>query len=440
MEPGVPGGAGTPPGMIDGTAQTTGRHVLVFAQDDLDARPFLQRIAGVTEVADSRDFAGQAMNMAEADEAEAEVFGELGMAVMTLDPDRLAALRTSHEAQGSVVAVVPELVHHVLPGPTGGYLQGYRDGVLDLTSRLGGEEPGEESDDSREMGAARRYEDDELATWGLHATGVDGCSGTGAGVAVAVLDTGLDLQHPDFVGRGVTAASFVAGVGSVQDGHGHGTHCTGTACGPHEPESGPRYGIAWGADVHVGKVLADEGYGRDGWILAGINWAVASGCAVISMSLGADVRRPHPPYSVAGRRALRRGTLIVAAAGNNANRPDDPGFVGSPANSPDILAVGALDARLRIAPFSARTLPGRGGQVDIAGPGVGVYSSWPMPTRYESISGTSMATPHVAGIAALWAEKAERRGLELWATLAKESRRTRRRAADVGSGLVLAPQ
>ena len=143
------------------------------------------------------------------------------------------------------------------------------------------------------------------------------------------------------------------------------------------------------------KLIGIEGLGA---IAEGFVWFVVN---LHHQSLGADVRRPHPPYSVAGRRALRRGSLIIAAAGNNASRPDDPGFVGSPANSPDIMAVGALDSRLRVASFSARTLPGRGGQVDIAGPGVGVYSAWPMPTRYQSISGTSMACPHVSGTAAL---------------------------------------
>jgi subtilisin family serine protease len=257
---------------------------------------------------------------------------------------------------------------------------------------------------------------------------------------VAVLDTGLDETHPDFAGRSIVSQSFVPGVATAHDGHGHGTHCVGTSCGPQSPATGPRYGIAYGADIYVGKVLSDQGSGADSAILGGMNWAVANNCQIVSMSLGADVPQVHPPYRVAGRRALNHGTLVIAAAGNNANRPGNAGFVGAPANSPHIIAVGALDEQLAVTYFSARSNPVRGGQVDVAGPGLHVYSSWPMPKRYNTISGTSMATPHAAGIAALWAEATGFEGWRLWAVLAKESQRLLQPSADVGGGLVMAPQ
>jgi subtilisin family serine protease len=189
-------------------------------------------------------------------------------------------------------------------------------------------------------------------------------------------------------------------------------------------------------------VLSNAGAGTDAGILAGINWAIVNGCAVISLSLGADVRQVHPPYTVAGRRALDRGSLLVAAAGNNADRTaGNFGFVGPPASSPHIIAVAAVDQRLDLAYFSARSLLAtRGGQVDLAAPGWQVQSAWPMPDRYNTISGTSMAAPHVAGVAALWAEQTGYRGRELWAVLAMESDRLLAPSVDVGGGLVLAPQ
>jgi len=346
------------------------------------------------------------------------------MAVITADSDQVGALQAATQDRSAPVEIiVPELVHHVLPGPE--FVQGYRAGVEDLSRRLG-------EDTTEEAGPV--FDDSAEATWGLQAVGWGPEVPAAAGIRVAVLDTGMDLEHPDFAAREITAKSFVEGE-TAQDGHGHGTHCVGSACGS-VSEEGRRYGVASEAEIYAGKVLGDEGSGSDAGILAGINWAVANQCAVISMSLGADVREQHPPYVVAGRRALERGSLIIAAAGNNADRPGDPGFVGTPANSPAIMAVGAVDSALAIARFSARSFPGVGGQVDLAGPGVDVFSSWPMPKRYLSISGTSMATPHAAGVAAVWAGVTGHRGLELWATLDKESRRLELLSVDVGAGLV----
>jgi subtilisin family serine protease len=200
--------------------------------------------------------------------------------------------------------------------------------------------------------------------------------------------------------------------------------------------------VATSDTILVGKVLSNQGSGTDASILAGINWAVTNQARVISMSLGANVRQVSQAYETAGQRALQAGSLIIAAAGNNANRAaGNVGFVGMPANSPSIMAVAAVDANLRIANFSARSNPVGGGKVDIAGPGVAVYSSWLMPTRYNTISGTSMATPHVAGIAALYAEaNPHARGRDLWQLLTANVRTLASLPArDVGAGFVLAP-
>ncbi|WP_199506092.1 S8 family serine peptidase [Geodermatophilus sp. TF02-6] len=417
----VPGSPGAP-----APVATTGRSVLVL-DPHADAAATVRQVAGLSDVADSRDFEPADVDALGLRQAEAVVFPELGLAVAGLDPDQVAAA-------GSVVTVTPELVHHVLPEIPAGYLAGYRDAVTDLTGRLldqigDGQAPG---------GPA--YSDTPQYTWGLQATGVVGSPRSGRGIRVAVLDTGFDATHPDFAGRAVTATSFVPGE-SPQDGYGHGTHCVGTACGPRTPAGTRRYGIAYEAEVFVGKVLGDEGSGTDAQILAGIAWALRNGCAVVSMSLGADTPEPSPAYTAAGRRALGQGTLVVAAAGNNADRRQgDVGFVGAPANSPHVLAVGALQQDLEVAWFSARSTDTPGGQVDLAAPGIDVYSSWPMPTRYNTISGTSMATPHVAGLAALWAEETGLRGRDLWWALTQAGRRLTAPSADVGAGLLTAPQ
>jgi len=416
--------------------ETTGRSIVVFAEADDGIN---WESAGISHVADSRDFAGGDVSPDALNDAQATVFAELGIAVVSADIGQMGALQAAAGESRAVLSVSPELVHHVLPRDVEAYAQAYRDGVTDLAARLLHPDGSGTAQVAAPPGSAL-FTDTPQATWGIQASQAISASRSGRGMKVAVLDTGFDLGHPDFAGRNVTAQSFVQGE-SAQDGHGHGTHCIGTSCGPRTPSTGPRYGVAYEADIFSGKVLGNSGSGTDAGILAGINWAVANRCPVISMSLGANVQQAHPPYSAAGRRALQRGSLIIAAAGNNADRRvGNYGFVGAPANSVEIMAVGALDMQLGMAYFSARSLTARGGQVDIAGPGWQVYSSWPMPTRYRTISGTSMATPHVAGLAALWAEATGRRGLELWATLCTESERLLQPSLDVGCGLSLAPQ
>jgi subtilisin len=145
-------------------------------------------------------------------------------------------------------------------------------------------------------------------------------------------------------------------------------------------------------------------------------------------------------FDQVGRRALRAGTLIVAAAGNDSNRPGLINPVSHPANCPSIMAVAAIDQQLRVARFSNAGLNAQGGQVDIAAPGVAVHSAWPRPVLYNRINGTSMATPHVAGIAAQLAEaNPTARGAALWALLVQAARRLPLLARDVGAGLVQAP-
>jgi subtilisin family serine protease len=185
--------------------------------------------------------------------------------------------------------------------------------------------------------------------------------------------------------------------------------------------------------MYIGKVLNDQGRGTTATTLAGINWALANGCQVVSMSLAA----PAPvqaSYTQVGTKALAAGTLLIAAAGNDSARPGSIAQAGSPANSPTFLSVAALDQSLNIAPFS------NGGKVDISGPGVNVFSSVPAPALHGTKSGTSMATPHVAGIAALWAQSdASFRGQALWSAVTGAAKAVGAGASDVGAGMVQAP-
>jgi len=452
-----------PPSMSQ--PQTTGRYLVLLEEDAMDAgMSAISHSTGVKEIAQSRDFADQAVTPQALAGTDAIVFNELGVAVITLHGDQVQSLNREAATSPAIVAIEPERVVYAIsessygrgirlfptfqsaPSATNSvnlsmdYLKGYRDAINQLVDHL--LEANTQTDVVVD-GALPPAVLDPAFTWGLQYTGVNSSPYSGLGIRVAVLDTGFDLTHPDFEGRGVVSKSFIEGQ-EVQDGNGHGTHCIGTACGPQSPTTQPRYGAAYNAQIYAGKVLSDEGSGEDGGILAGIDWAIANGCRIISMSLGAPVQ-PGQTYSKVyervGRRALRRNTLIIAAAGNDSWRANNlivP--VSHPANCPSIMAVAALDSKLQVATFSNGGLNPRGGQIDIAAPGVDVYSAWPMPTRYNVISGTSMATPHVAGIAALMAEATEASGRDLWAELMLAAKRLPLSSRDVGSGLVQAPE
>ncbi|NJP08082.1 MAG: S8 family serine peptidase [Leptolyngbyaceae cyanobacterium RU_5_1] len=419
--------------------ETTGRYIVTFRDNSVtEGVAALRDQAGIAGLLNAADFPESALDLSQLDEVGGAVFPTLGVAVVSMDDEALSRVMSAAGEESAILAVEPERVFYALEVELQkDYLQGYRDAADHLYQKVATTAPHETGNGAQPMAV---FADDAQSTWGLKATKATTSRYTGRGIRVAVLDTGMDLNHPDFRGRSIVSQSFVPGE-EVQDGQGHGTHCIGTACG-FKDLNGRRYGVAYESTIYVGKVLSNSGSGNGAWILAGMEWAIANQCQVISMSLGNTVPTPSTAYETVGRRALENGCLIVAAAGNHRQQVSmPPGTVGQPANSPSIMSVAAIDSGLQLASFSATSGPDLGASVDIAAPGVAVYSSVPMNKgRYASFRGTSMATPHVAGIAALYSQAYGVRGPLLWLYLIWTARRMPLPSADVGSGLAQSPQ
>ncbi|MET8801220.1 S8 family peptidase [Streptomyces sp. NPDC004546] len=235
----------------------------------------------------------------------------------------------------------------------------------------------------------------------------------GQGVKVAVLDTGVDASHPDLVGRIAEAKDF-SGSGNTGDHFGHGTHVASIVGGSGAASDGTRRGVAPKADLLIGKVLDDNGYGDESGIIDGMEWATAEHAKVVNMSLGADEQTDgtDPLSQAVDNLTASTGTLFVIAAGNSG-----PGqsTVGTPGAADAALTVGAVDRDDSLAPFSSRG-PRFGDDAvkpDVTAPGVGIVAARaagttlgdPIDANYVALSGTSMATPHVAGAAALLAQQ-----------------------------------
>ncbi len=409
------------------TDETTGRYIITFREDAVtEGLDLLSDQTGIMGLASAADFPDSALDFGQLEAAGGAVFPTLGVAVVSLDAGAFSSVMTSAGEDSAILAIEPESTFYAIDdGLSVDYLRGYRDAVDNLYEKANNTVADGEKQEC--------FADDTESTWGLKATKVMNSLFTGNGMKVAVLDTGMDLLHPDFAGRSIVSQSFVPGE-AVQDGQGHGTHCIGTACG-FKDLNGRRYGVAHKSTIYVGKVLSNAGSGSSAWIIAGMEWAIVNGCQVISMSLGNTNPKQSIAYETVGRRALQNGCLIVAAAGNHG-----PGTVGQPANSPSIMAVAALDNCVQVPIFSSPSGVSSGAKVNIAAPGVKVYSSVPMNKgRYATFNGTSMATPHVAGIAALYAESTGKRGAQLWQLLTSRATALPLPSDHVGSGLVQAP-
>ncbi|MFE7464717.1 S8 family serine peptidase [Streptomyces sp. NPDC057499] len=244
----------------------------------------------------------------------------------------------------------------------------------------------------------------DRSTRQVHAPEAWAAGHDGSGTKVAVLDTGVDAGHPDLVDR-VTASENFTDSATTDDRVGHGTHTASTVGGSGAASDGRKKGVAPGTSLLIGKVLNDAGYGQDSWVIAGMQWAVDQRADVVSMSLGSQAIGDctDPVAQATQKLAQSTRTLFVVAAGNAGPGTET---VSSPGCVPEVLTVGAVDRDDSTAPFSSRgpvavthTL-----KPEIAAPGVGISAASAGGRgvyAYRSMSGTSMATPHVAGAAAV---------------------------------------
>ncbi|MFC8132369.1 S8 family peptidase [Streptomyces sp. NPDC057302] len=208
----------------------------------------------------------------------------------------------------------------------------------------------------------------------------------GRGVTAYVIDTGVRATHKDFGGRASSGWDFIDNDATAQDGNGHGTHVSATV-------AGKSHGVAKKAHVVGVRVLDDAGSGTTAQVIAGIDWVTkhAKKPAVANLSLGGTA---NAQLDAAVRNSIASGVTYTVAAGNDGL----PAFLFSPARVKEAVTVGATDTKDAKASFS-----NWGGSLDLFAPGVGITSAWRTnDTATDTISGTSMASPHVAGAAALY--------------------------------------
>ncbi|MFG2115888.1 S8 family serine peptidase [Streptomyces sp. NPDC048718] len=305
-------------------------------------------------------------------------FPAIGADAIRTSPDDLAQVWNALTSQGKTG------IRAAAPGIAGVWLDGVRGASLDRSVR--------------QIGADKAWE-----------SGFDG-----TGVKIAVLDTGVDTTHADLKTQVVEAKNFSTSADTV-DRVGHGTHVASIAAGTGAASGGRYKGVAPGAKLLSGKVLGDEGWGDDSAIIAGMEWAAAEGADVINLSLGSpDGPGVDPLEETVDRLSAEKGVLFAIAAGNEGAY--GASSVDSPGTADAALTVGAVDKDDKLASFSSTGPRVGDGAVkpDVTAPGVAIAAAaaagsaidtdpgTPHPAPgYLRIDGTSMATPHVAGAAAI---------------------------------------
>jgi subtilisin len=247
----------------------------------------------------------------------------------------------------------------------------------------------------------------------INADKVQAAKTNGTGVRVAVIDTGIDYRHPDLVGVYAGGYNVLTGTDDPMDDNGHGTHCSGILAATGSSKG--IYGTAPGISLYGVKVLSAKGEGRMSDVIQGIFWAKNNSMQVASMSLGSseDSQALHDAVDD----AVANGVLIVAAAGNSGVASGIGDTMGYPGKYDSVLAVAAVNKYHHRASWSST-----GSNLSVSAPGVNIRSTIP-GAGYATYSGTSMATPHVAGVAALvysehpnWTNQQVRQQIENTAT------------------------
>ncbi|KAI0230340.1 proteinase B, partial [Massospora cicadina] len=288
------------------------------------------------------------------------------------------------------------MIGHIYNTTFDGYSAQFSKEILNLVKAMP-EVDAVEEDQMAKISAVQRG-----APWGLSRLSSKGRLGTngrnlvythdptgGQGVDVFVIDTGINIHHPDFQGRAIWGANFVNGSPNT-DQNGHGSHCAGTI-------ASHTYGVAKSATVIAVKVLDARGQGYNSQIIAGIEWAIRSRRGgrgtVINMSLGSG---RSEATNRAVRAAVQAGIFVAVAAGNDNSNACNY----SPASEPSVITVGATNIYDSRASFS-----NWGTCLDVFAPGQNIISTWNQGSGTNTISGTSMASPHVAGLAAYFITK-----------------------------------